>query len=209
MEWTEVKEFLDANKETDANVKLYLEGFNPLKGVTDDNVNEFVESNLVLKSYRDKTATKGIETWKGNNLQGLLTTATEEEAKKHKKSPETPLEKEVRELKEELTTERKEKTLNVLKDSLRAKATELGYDPELAVDFAGDDADAATVKMMKHAKAWAGYDEKVRNEVLVDGKVVPKKGEDDKDPPKFESRADGNSKEFEDLINEISEKDSA
>lgn len=180
MEWAEVKTYLDANKESDANVKQYLEGFNPLKGLTEDSVHGLVESNIALKSYRDSTVTKGIETWKGNNLQGILNTAVEEEAKKHKTKPETPLEKEVRELKEELAAERKEKALAIQRETLRKKATELGYDPELAEDFVNGDEEAAISKLIKHAKVWGGQEEAIRNKILASGGQPPKSG----DPPR-------------------------
>jgi hypothetical protein len=70
MEFNEIKEFIEANKETNNDLKTYLQGFNTLSV---EGVQKFVNENKDAKSWldseRDKHSSKSLETWKTNNLQ--------------------------------------------------------------------------------------------------------------------------------------------
>lgn len=62
-----VRDYLEANKGNEEIVQ-FLAGFNPLAMLTPETVGEIVETMPLLKSHRDTVVTKGIETWKENNL---------------------------------------------------------------------------------------------------------------------------------------------
>jgi len=145
MEFTDVKTFIDENKES-ADVKKYLEGMNPLVGLSTDNVHSFVENNPVLKSYRDAHATKAMtsfeEKFKSEKLPGLI---LEKYNTDH--PPETEEKKELRELR--LRVESAEK--KTLKSELTAlavtSANEVGLPVKLVKYFIGDDEDSTNRNM--------------------------------------------------------------
>lgn len=72
MEFKEVKDYIEQNKETE-DVKLYLQEFSPLtvEGVK-DYLNTNQEGKSWLDSIKDKHLSKGIETWKTNNIENLI-----------------------------------------------------------------------------------------------------------------------------------------
>ncbi|WP_102400284.1 DUF4355 domain-containing protein [Haloimpatiens massiliensis] len=78
MQFEEVKNFIEENKETEE-VKSYLQELNPL---TVEGVKGFIESDANAKSWidsvKDKHLSKGLETWKTNNLEKMI----DEEVKK-------------------------------------------------------------------------------------------------------------------------------
>ena len=200
MEWTEVKGYLEENKESDANVKQYLEGFNPLRGVHEGNVHELVESNASLKSYRDKGIEKSLQTWRENTLPGIIEEKVAEERTKLKPKSETPELKRIRELEEKLDASDKEKLFTARRDMLRAEAGEVKFDPELAVDFAVFGDDAAKSIMRKHADAWAKKETALRNELLVKGGTPPGSGDPPEPPKEFKNMQAGGSNEFDEFL---------
>lgn len=172
MEFAEVKQWLDANK-GDASVKSYLEGFSPLAGLTDENTHSLVESNKSLRAYRDRAVTKAIETYREKTLPGLI---DEEMKKRHPE--ETPEQKRIRELEQKLAERERREQETARKERLRAKAKEIGYDPDLAADFAVYDEDAALSILTRHVEWDKAREARVRNELLVKGGgPTPKAGE--------------------------------
>lgn len=127
MEWQEVLAFLEENKESNEDVKGYL---SELSQVTPDKVSSFLETEegkKFLQPKMDSYFTKGLETWKSNNLKKLV----DEEVKKLN-PPTNPLEKELQDLKREL----------LVKD-LKAKAKDVAAEQKLPVKlvdyFIGED----------------------------------------------------------------------
>lgn len=122
-------------KEASAEVLSFVEG---LKPVSIETVKDFVENNedgkKLLASLTDAKVTKGIESWKGNNLQKAI---DEEIAKRY--PPETEEAKKLRELEKkqnDLLAELKKKDL--LTAAIK-KATEKGLPVSLIDRFLGDD----------------------------------------------------------------------
>ncbi|MEY8417052.1 DUF4355 domain-containing protein [Tissierella praeacuta] len=75
MDFNEVKQFIEENKDNEE-VKNYIGGF-----ITSDRVESFLNNDdgkKLLQPKLDSYFTKGLETWKGNNLEKLL----DEEIKK-------------------------------------------------------------------------------------------------------------------------------
>lgn len=87
MEFKDIKEFIETNKDSNEEVKAYLQGF---KQFSVEEVQKFVNDNQDAKKWfdseRDRHFDKGLSTWKTNNLEKLIT----EEIKKRNpdKSPE-------------------------------------------------------------------------------------------------------------------------
>ncbi|MGR2780998.1 DUF4355 domain-containing protein [Bacillus subtilis] len=106
----EVKKFLEENKENEE-VKSYL---NELSAVSADKVNGFLdteEGKRLIQPRLDSHFTKGLETWKANNLDALV------DAKVKELYPEeTEEQKRIRKLEKELedqkTAAQREKLLN-------------------------------------------------------------------------------------------------
>lgn len=66
----EVKDYIEKNKESE-DVKKFINGYNPITELTEENVNEFLNKTDILKSHYDKHVSKGIETYKENNKNDL------------------------------------------------------------------------------------------------------------------------------------------
>ncbi|MCY8280182.1 DUF4355 domain-containing protein [Bacillus inaquosorum] len=129
----EVKKFLEENKENEE-VKSYL---NELSAVSADKVNGFLdteEGKRLIQPRLDSHFTKGLETWKANNLEALV------DAKVKELYPEeTEEQKRIRKLEKELEDQRtaaqREKLLN--------KAVSYASEKQLPADvvefFIGED----------------------------------------------------------------------
>lgn len=100
-----------------------------------------------------------------------------DEVQKELNPEETPEQKEIRELREwKAESQRREKT-EATKATLRAKAKDLGFDPERAADFSvyGDDAESMLIKHAEHYKS--AVDSRVSDELKKRITGAPKGGE--------------------------------
>ncbi|GCD10460.1 DUF4355 domain-containing protein [Clostridium tagluense] len=134
----EIQEYFTTNGENEE-VKNYIGGFNKIDM---NGVKSFLETNEegkgYLNSYSDSKVTKGIETFKTNNLQKLI------EAEMLKKNPSlTPQELKIQELEKKFTDMEKSKTkteqMSKYKDVLQQKKI-----PSNMVDFLIDDDETVT-----------------------------------------------------------------
>ncbi len=169
MELKEALELIKTNIEA-PEVKEFTAQFNPLASLTKDNVGEFVEKNDLLKSYRDSFHTKGLETWKANNLKKLV---DEEVAKVNPR--ETPEQKKIRELEERLNQEANARKRESLRNQAIKQATEKSL-PIALVDFlVGDDEEVTTKNLGLLESVLQKDREGVTQKVLKDNgrKVMP------------------------------------
>ena len=122
MTFEELKKFMEENKSNEE-LKTYLQGL-----VTVDGVQKFLheteEGKRLLDSDRDKYLTKGVDTWKANNLQKeidkrILALYPEE----------TPEKKQLRELNVKIEKMESEKQKEVLKN----KALTIAADKKLPI----------------------------------------------------------------------------
>lgn len=104
-----------------------------------------------LDSEKDKHHNTALETWKSNHLQSLI-----DEAVSKANPEETPLEKEVRALKEQLERKDKEAKLSELKAKALEHATKQGLPTKFATKyidrFLGDD-ETVTTSTLDELKA--------------------------------------------------------
>lgn len=138
MNLEEIKQFFEEQKDN-VEVKNYLQG---LSQVTPDGVNTFLESEdgkKLLQPKMDSYFTKGLETWKSNNLKKLV----DEEVKKLN-PPTNPLEIELQNLKKELL-------MKDLKATALNAASEQKLPSKLAEFFIGND-EQSTLSNLKTLK---------------------------------------------------------
>ena len=137
MTWAEVKAWLDEHR-ADQDVTDYFAGQTK---VTPEGVRAFLdtdEGKRILQPLLDSHFSKGLETWKQNNLDKLV---------QEKYTAEHPAEDEkdkaIRELRAEIETEKKERIRASLRANAIAKATEKGLPVDVVDHFLGED-DATT-----------------------------------------------------------------
>lgn len=142
----QVKAFLEANKDS-AEVQAYYK----TDVITGDAVKTYLatsEGKKVLQPILDSNFTKGLETWKTNNLDTLV----EEELKK-RNPDKSPAEIEVEKLRQEIEKERAERA----RSELAAKALKLAQEkglPTDVIDFLiGADEETTTANLAKYEEA--------------------------------------------------------
>lgn len=131
----QVKQFLDSQKETNEEVKTYLQGF---KSVSVDEVSKLVNEKDDFKKWfdseRDKHFSKGLDTWRTNNLEKLIT----EEIKK--RNPEKSLEQiELEKLRADFEAAQKQLALKGVKEKAISVATNKNIPLEILDFFINED----------------------------------------------------------------------
>jgi hypothetical protein len=135
MSFEEIKKYLDENKESNEEVKTYLQGF---KQFSVDEVSKLVNEKEDFKKWfdseRDKHFSKGLDTWKTNNLEKLIT----DEIKKRNpdKSPEQI---ELEKLRADFEAAQKQLALKGVKEKATTLATEKKIPLELLDFFVNED----------------------------------------------------------------------
>lgn len=117
MTFEEVKKYIDENKTSDE-VKAYLQGLVSVEGVQKF-LNENEDGKRWLDSERDKHLSKGLDTWKSNNLQKEINKRIKELY-----PDETEEKKQLRELNDKIQKMEQEKQREVLKNKALTIATE-------------------------------------------------------------------------------------
>lgn len=141
MELAEVKQFIETNK-TNPEVTSLISSF-----VNTDSVKNFLTANedgaKLFNSLADSKVTKGIDTWKQNNLDKLINEAIEKANPK-----ETAEQKQFRELKSQFEKVQNEAKKEKLLNKALSTATEKGLPIEVIEHFLGEDEDA-TIKNLE------------------------------------------------------------
>ncbi|MGG3571052.1 DUF4355 domain-containing protein [Bacillus gobiensis] len=168
MNLEDVKKFLAENKDQD-DVKAYL---GELSAVSADKVKGFLDTadgKQLIQPRLDSYFTKGLETWKQNNLESLI----EEEVKK--RNPEKSQEqKEIEKLRKQI--EDAEKARN--RESLVNKALKVAKEknlPDGIIDFfIGDDEETTTANLAKFEEVYSkGVQAAVDKKFKDSGRQLP------------------------------------
>lgn len=170
----EVKAWLEANK-TNSDVAAYLK---ELSAVSPDKVKAFLdtdEGKRLIQPRLDSHFTKGLETWKQNNLETLI----DEEVKK--RNPEkSPEQLEIEKLKKQI----EEAEAARKREALMNKALKLADEKQLPKDvidfFIGEDEEKTSANLTKLEEAYkkavqAAVDEKFK----AAGRQLPGSGDGD------------------------------
>ena len=147
MTFEELKKFLEENKDN-KEVMTYLRGLI----LTPEGVNTFLgteEGKKLLQPKLDAHFTKGLETWKSNNLSTLL----DEEIKK-KFPDETEDQKRMRKLEEELANEKNARIRSELVNKATTIVTQKGLPVELVAYFVGQDEDTTVNNLTAVESIW-------------------------------------------------------
>lgn len=153
-------------EESQAAARETIEGLNPLGSIQDaEQAVEFIRSNEKLKRGYDKIAQQAVESHKRKFEEEKLPElqkAWKDELRKELNPEETPEQKRLRELEEQLQQRDAKEASYKLKDKLRAKAKELSFDEELAerfVNMQSDDPETEletfAARMQEQVKAMA------------------------------------------------------
>jgi hypothetical protein len=129
----EVKQFLEANKDKD-DVKTYLGELKQPNGADVEGFLDTEEGRKLLQPRLDQYHSKGLNSWKENNLQKLI----DEEVAKRNPS-ETPEQKRIRELEEKIQQTERENQREKLLNKGVAHASEKGLPTDLVPYFLGED----------------------------------------------------------------------
>lgn len=177
-------------EEQQAEARATLDGLNPLSGVSDaDSAVELIKSNEALRRGYDKIAQQAVEAHKAKFEADKLPELKKQwrdEVRKELQPEETPEQRRLRELEEQLSERDKKERLYQTRDKLRSKAKELGFDEGLAERFAymqTDDPEAelstfaekmqAAVKSMAEKEVEARWPTKApRNGTTGGGKIT-------------------------------------
>jgi hypothetical protein len=148
MDLQAVRKFLEEQKDNE-DVKGYLQ---ELSKVTVDGATTFLESEegkKLLQPKLDSYFTKGLDTWKGNNLKKLI----DEEVAKRNPS-ETPEQKRIRELEEKYEKAEKDRTREILKNKALSSFSEKKL-PTFFIDYLiGNDEESTTANLTKFEEVW-------------------------------------------------------
>ena len=140
MDIKEIKEYLEANKESEE-VQDYIKGFE--KPLTLNGVSEFIntdeDAKKWMQSSKDSYFTKGIETWKQNNLETLI------DGEVKKRFPDKdPKDIELEKLRFEIQGIKKGSVLKELKSEAYKLASEKKLPLKLVDFFIADDVEKTT-----------------------------------------------------------------
>lgn len=173
MDLQEVKTYLETNSQ-DAAVVEYL---SELKKPTAEVVNSYLDSQegvKLLQPRLDSHFSKGLQTWKDNNLTKLI---DEEVAKRN--PGETPEQKEIRELKAQLEQDKAERLKEKLTNVAMKKADELGLPLDLVQHFIGADEDSTNFNLENFNSAFqTALQTQVNSKFKQNGRDVKNYGDD-------------------------------
>lgn len=176
MNFEEVKAFLESEAGKTSEVMSYLQGLVPITASSVESFTGTAVGKSWLDSLKDKHLQKGLETWKSNNLAGLI------DAEIKKRFPEKdPKDLEVENLKNEISKMQTEKQ----RESLTNKAMKLASDKGLPLDlvgfFVGADEDITMDNLKSLETSFnASVQKGLEARLKTDGYVPPKGSTDTK-----------------------------
>lgn len=170
--FNEVQEYLTANGESDE-VKSYLQGF---KSLDLDGVKSFLESNEdgkgYLQSFTDGKVTKGIETFKQNNLQKLV------EAEMLKKNPKlTPEQLRIQELESKFADMEKAKSRAEMSNKFKDVLGDKKIPSSLTNFLLADDEDVTNANITLFEDSMKSYIDAMVEDRIKQGSYTPPKGD--------------------------------
>lgn len=173
MDLQEVKTYLETNSQDVAVVEYLSE----LKKPTAEVINSYLDSQegvKLLQPRLDSHFSKGLQTWKDNNLSKLI---DEEVAKRN--PGETPEQKEIRELKAQLEQDKAERLKEKLTNVAMKKADELGLPLDLVQHFIGADEDSTNSNLENFNSAFqTALQTQVNSKFKQNGRDVKNYGDD-------------------------------
>ena len=147
MDINKVKELVQQEKDTE--LQDYLQG---LSKPTPEGIREFAqteEGKKALQPVLDSYFTKGLETWKQNNLDKIV----EEEVSK-RYPEETEEQKRLKKLEKDLADERQHRTREQLRNKAITEATQKGLPTDIVDHLVGQDEQTTMDNLSKFEQVW-------------------------------------------------------
>lgn len=132
------------------------------------------EFKSYIDSLKDQHLSKGLETWKSNNLESLVN-----EKIKELYPEEDPKDNELKKLKQEMENMKKETLKKELTNKALKIATEKGLPTELVDYFIGQDEESTNKNLETLEKVFTGKLETTVKERLKDNSYTPPSGGND------------------------------
>jgi len=172
MDFNEIKTFIDTNKDSNEELKTYLQGFNK---VTVEGVQKFLTEDKDAKSWLDSTkdqhANKHLETWKTNNFQKELETEIT------KRFPQAdPKDLKIKEFELKLEQMQKETFKKELQNSAIKTATEKQIPVQLIDYLLGSDLETTNSNISNFESVFNEYVQKQVEARIGDRSHTPPKG---------------------------------
>lgn len=126
-------------EENRGDVEKAIRGMNPLDGLTKDKAFDFMRNTDVLRSALDAEVSRAVEANRrkfDEEKLPELRKSMRDDILKEINPTETPEQKRLRELEDQLKERDNRERLYQVKEKLRAKAKEIGFDEDLAERFA-------------------------------------------------------------------------
>ncbi|MDV3426656.1 MAG: DUF4355 domain-containing protein [Bacillota bacterium] len=168
----------------DADIDENLKGVETIgklfeKGLSIDQVKTFLESDETgkqyLQSYADTKVTKGIQSWKDNNLNKLV------QAELLKQNPsKTPEQLQIEELTKRFEEEQQQRKLSEQKSKLKDELREKNVDPRIIDLLINKDEDITRANVALYLDANKNYVQKEVENRIKDGQYTPPGSETDK-----------------------------
>jgi hypothetical protein len=176
MKKTDIMEFLK-DLEDDADVDEVVKGNEGLaklfeKGLTIDDVKNFLDSDETgkqyLQSYADSKVTKGIQSWKDNNISKIV------DAEILKRNPsKSPQELEIENLKRQFEEEKQLRELSEQKSKLKDELKDKNVDPRIIELLINKDADVTRANVALYLDANKNYVQKEVEKRIKEGQYTP------------------------------------
>ncbi len=180
MDWDDVKKFLAEHKDDEEYQTLVSElaPEGESKTISTEQVNEFLqtaEGKSIIQPMMDKRVTEGIKTYRENNFEKEVKEQVAKEILRLNPQ-ETPEQKQIRELRDDVEKERKARE----RDNLRRQIVEEAAKRNLATfwvdDFPGSSLDEAKVFMGKIESSYKDLETRVKNELISSQSYKPGSG---------------------------------
>ncbi|AKA71966.1 DUF4355 domain-containing protein [Clostridium scatologenes] len=164
----EIEDYFTTNKDSE-DVKNFRSSI-----LNVDNVKSFLENNedgkKYINSYADTRVSKGIETFKQNNLQKLI---NDEIAKRNPSTD--PKDKALADLQKEMERMKAESARKDLTNKALKVAQEKKIPSDLINFFVGQDEESTKNNLSVLEKALETYSQKAKEEILKSGSYTPPK----------------------------------
>jgi hypothetical protein len=175
MELKEVQEFIKSNAEK-PEVQNYIKGF-----ITPDGVKSFIDSDegqKLIQPKLDQYFTKGLETWKTNNLTKIV----DEQVNKvvlEKYPKETEEQKRLHKLETDLMNETSKRQKAEMLMTATSEASAKGLPATLVKYFVGNDLDSTKAALLDYEQAWKNAMKTEIDKVFKQYGRLPDKGSPD------------------------------
>lgn len=176
----DVKQFFEANAENE-DVKSFLVSLAPEKSITVEQVNAYLqtaEGKALIQPIADKRVTDALKTYRENQFEKEVKEQVAKEILRLNPS-ETPEQKQIRELREDVEKERKARERDNLRRQVVEEAARRGIPSWWVEDFTGTSLDEAKVFMGKIENSYEDIKSKTRNDLLAEGTYKPGSGRRD------------------------------